>query len=150
MILDLLQNAERYYPIHPGFRAAFEYLKTHDVTTMTAGKHVIDGDRLAIMVNNCDGRGPSGAKLEAHRKYIDIQLTVSGTEVIGWKNIQGCDDVEVPYTDASDMALYHNPSDHWMVVPAGTFAIFYPEDAHAPLAGTGHVVKGVMKVALNW
>jgi beta-galactosidase beta subunit len=34
-------------------------------------------------------------------------------------------------------------------VPAGHFAIFFPEDAHAPLAGEGHLVKAVVKVAVE-
>lgn len=150
MILDQLSNADRYLPLHPGFKAAFEYLKTHDVTKLEAGKHVIDGERLAIMVNKCPGRGQGGAKLEAHKKYIDIQLTIQGTEVIGWKNVEACKQVETPYTASADIAFYTDPSDFWLTVPPGTFAIFYPEDAHAPLAGSGDVIKGVMKIAVDW
>lgn len=150
MIFDLMSNADRYTALHSGFKAAFEYLRTHDVTKLEAGKHEIDGERLAIMVNKCTGRGIQGAKLEAHKKYIDIQLTVQGTEVIGWKNVGTCTQVETPYVDSADIAFYKDPSDVWLTVPPGTFAVFYPEDAHAPLAGEGDVVKGVMKIAVDW
>jgi beta-galactosidase beta subunit len=33
-------------------------------------------------------------------------------------------------------------------VPAGSFAIFFPDDAHAPLATTGEAHKLVVKVAV--
>ncbi len=38
----------------------------------------------------------------------------------------------------------------WFAVKPGSFAIFYPQDAHAPLAGTGETRKAVMKVAVDW
>jgi beta-galactosidase beta subunit len=35
----------------------------------------------------------------------------------------------------------------WVAVPPGSFAIFFPHDAHAPLGGEGRVKKAVVKVA---
>jgi YhcH/YjgK/YiaL family protein len=71
MILDILENAERYHPLNAGFKAARDYLRRTDFTNMTPGKHEIDGERLYVMINK--GRGREGAKLESHRRNIDIQ-----------------------------------------------------------------------------
>jgi biofilm protein TabA len=37
-----------------------------------------------------------------------------------------------------------------VATPPGTFAIFFPEDAHAPMAGEGLIHKVVVKVAVDW
>jgi beta-galactosidase beta subunit len=34
-------------------------------------------------------------------------------------------------------------------VPRGSFAIFFPEDAHAPLAGRGALTKAIVKIAVR-
>ena len=36
----------------------------------------------------------------------------------------------------------------WAALPPGKFMIFFPEDAHAPLAGSGDLHKAVMKFAI--
>ena len=48
MILDRLDNAQRYEAIHPGFRAAFEFLKRSDSANLPDGRHEIDGDRVSV------------------------------------------------------------------------------------------------------
>ena len=50
MVLDTLANAERSYSLHPGFKPAFEYLKTVDFETVGSGRHEIDGSRLFMIV----------------------------------------------------------------------------------------------------
>ena len=46
MILDRLENAIRYVPVHPGFEAAFNFLKQNSLNEFKEGKDQIDGDRL--------------------------------------------------------------------------------------------------------
>ena len=53
------------------------------------------------------------------------------------------------YDEAKDMELFGCRPEVWVDTPGGVFAIFFPEDAHAPMAATGPVHKVVMKVALN-
>jgi beta-galactosidase beta subunit len=35
-------------------------------------------------------------------------------------------------------------------VPTGHFTIFFPQDAHAPLAAEGALRKAVAKIAVDW
>lgn len=150
VILDHLDNADLYSKVHPGFAAAFEYLRTRDFSTFKEGKHEIDGERMYLMMNRCPGRGRAGVLFEAHQKYIDIQLTVSGTEEMGWRRTATCEQVKTPYNLEADYALFTDPVTFWMSTPPGYFAIFFPDDAHAPLAAECDLVKAVMKVAVDW
>ena len=90
MILDTLPNAARYARMHPGFARAFEFLSTTDLAVLAPGRHEIDGDRLYVSIDHKDGRGEEGARLEAHRRHIDIQYTIDGDERIGWMPLASC------------------------------------------------------------
>jgi len=84
MILDTLINSARYAGMHPGFARAFAFLAATDLAALPPGRHEIDGDRIYVSIDHKDGRGEDGARLEAHRRYIDIQYTIDGNELIGW------------------------------------------------------------------
>lgn len=148
MILKHVDEAERYESINPGFRAAFEFLRRHDLATLAPGRYPIDADRVFAIVDDTVGRGRAAARLEAHRRYIDVQFVVSGTEVIGWAPVARCT-IDTPYDEAKDILFSSDPPVTWLTLPAGTFVVFFPEDAHAPLAGTGPLRKVVIKVAVR-
>ncbi|MFN0052528.1 MAG: YhcH/YjgK/YiaL family protein [Planctomycetales bacterium] len=152
MILDRLDNAQRYALLHPGFQQAFAYLKQTDFQGMQPGRHDLDGTRLYVMLNQGDGRGRDGVKLEAHRKYIDIQYTVIGAEEIGWQPLAACSQVDTPFDPKADFGLFADRPTAWVAVPPGTFTIFFPEDAHAPMAALvgSPLLKAVIKVAVDW
>lgn len=149
MITDKLQRIERYLSVHPGFRAASEFLRRPDLKQLPAGRHEVDGTRLYAMVALDQGRGREKSLLEFHRKYIDIQYLAVGVDVIGWRPTELCDRIATPYDAEKDYGLYYDRPETWLEVPAGYFAILFPEDAHAPLATTGNVHKVVVKVAVD-
>lgn len=157
MILDRLQTADRYTTLHPAFARAFVYLRDADwARLMTAAqgaarhstRHPIDGDRMYASIDCVEGRGRDGARLEAHRRYIDIQFTIDGHEEIGWKPLGDCAATSVAYDDAKDVMFFSDRPDSWLSLPAGHFAIFFPDDAHAPLAGRGSLTKAIVKIAV--
>ena len=150
MILDLLTSAHRYGALHPGFAAAFEFIAGHDLAGLPLGRHAIDGDRLYVGMFDDQGRGQAGAKLEAHRRYIDIQCALRGSDEIGWRSLADCLEIAAPYAADRDIIFFHERPDSWFTLRPGAFTILFPEDAHAPLAGTGAVRKAVFKVALEW
>ncbi len=148
MILDNLAAADRYELMHPGFRAAFDYLRSVS-PPFVIGRHEIDGERLFAIVARNEGRGRDGAKLEVHRRYIDIQYCATGHEVIGWRPLGECSHAEGAFDEIRDIQFFADRPLTWVDVPCGNFAIFYPDDAHAPLAGEGEVWKIVVKVAVE-
>ena len=149
MILDQLQNWKRYIALHPGFKTAFEFLNRHDLATLTAGRHPINDDRLCAIVIREIGKGRDIAKLETHRLFIDVQFTVTGTDSIGWKPAVECTGDANGYNSEKDVAFFTDRPETWLTVPQGIFAVFYPEDAHAPLGGVGPLHKVVVKVAVD-
>mgnify|MGYP001026687321 CR=1 FL=1 len=149
MLIDNLQNADRYLPLHSGFVGAFAFLRRKDLDQLPNGQHEIDGERLYAIVSRDRGRGREQSLLESHRRYIDIQFVVSGEECIGWLRISDCKRVSSPYDADNDLEFFFDRPATWLAVSPGNFAVFYPEDGHAPLAAQGPIHKVVVKVALK-
>jgi biofilm protein TabA len=158
MVVDTLANCERYATLHPEFAKAFEFLAHADWVELASGsvsperhsvRHEIDGDRLYVSIDHMEGRGRDGARLEAHRRHIDIQFTIEGNEEIGWKPLADCGEPADAFNDDRDVGFFSDSPRTWLSLPAGCFAIFFPDDAHAPLAGRGTVKKAIVKIAID-
>jgi biofilm protein TabA len=149
IIINKLQHAERYFKMHPAFDKAFAFLRQDGLDELPAGRHEIDGDRLFCMISKGPGRSRSEAKLEAHRKYIDIQYIIAGTDEMGFKSIAACKLTETGYDADKDIEFFKDQPDSWTPVPAGSFVIFFPQDAHAPLVSSGEIHKAVLKIAVK-
>lgn len=148
MILDSIQNAERYYALHPHFKAVFDYLRATDVRALEDGRHTIDGDNLFVNVSSLELRPLDAAHLEAHNRYIDIQVVIEGEEHFGWSERKDCMKPEGSFDEERDIIFYGDKPQTFYKVRAGQFTILYPEDAHAPMLGDGRVKKLIFKVAL--
>lgn len=150
MVLDKLPNAHRYHTLHPLFEQAFHYLQDTDLARVETGIHEIDGKKLFAIISDGQGITEQEYKLEVHRKYIDIQFIISGTDRMGWKDLAMCNEPNDPYTEERDAAFFPDKTSSWFDVPAGSFTIFYPDDAHAAMVTGARVVrKVVLKIAVE-
>jgi YhcH/YjgK/YiaL family protein len=149
MILDTLKNKEQYASLHPRFKAVFDYIDTHDLASMELGRHDIDGDNIFVMVQELELRPYEQARLELHRKYIDIQLVLRGKEeVFGWSEKKDCLTAETEFDEAKDIQLFTDKPQCFYTVREGQFSILFPEDGHAPMLGEGVVKKCIFKILL--
>lgn len=149
MIIDTLENAGKYYSIHPLFSKAFDYIKTLDLKNAEIGKSDLS-EGLKIIVSEKEGmtQEESVAKFECHNQNIDIQLCISGTEQFGWKPRGSCSSPKGEYNPEKDVAFYNDAPDMYFQLTDNQFAIFFPEDVHAPMIGDGVIKKMVVKVKI--
>ena len=149
MIIDSLSNAAKYTSVHPLFAKAFEYIKSQDLSTLEVGKYEIS-EGLRAIVSDKQGMtaAESGAKFECHNKNIDIQFCIRGNETIGWKPRESCTSQKGDYNPEKDVVFYNDAPDTYFDLKDSQFAIFFPEDVHAPMISDGMVKKLVIKVAL--
>jgi YhcH/YjgK/YiaL family protein len=90
---------------------------------------------------------------ESHRTYIDLQVIVSGEELMEVIDISRIS-VSEPYDPARDLIKYHDIADASMLrLRAGAAAIFFPVDVHMPSlrlqASATLVRKTVVKIPVN-
>ena len=149
MILDTLSNIDRYASLHPLFPRAIAFIRSTDLNSLAAGIHPIIEDQLFVIVEEAQGRSRTEAKLECHRKYIDIQLVLEGTDEMGWKPLADCTKPVSDYSTEKDIRFFYDTADSWISTPANAFCIFFPDDAHAPLVSTGKIRKLVFKIAVD-
>lgn len=146
MILDSLKNAASTLALNPLFKQAFDYIQSNDLSKVEPGKIVLDGDKLFISVMEIEGKTPEAAKMESHQKYIDIQVVLSGVETMGWTPIGLCTNAIEPYNGDKDIQFFTDKPSSYLTVHTGDFAVFFPEDGHAPGIGNGPIKKAVVKV----
>jgi YhcH/YjgK/YiaL family protein len=119
------------------------------------GETRLDGDDVFMRVLSYPTRSPEdpGAGLEAHREFIDIQMALVGGERIDWFPVEELVP-KAPYDPACDVQFFLRPGSAPASVDVlpGTFAVFFPEDAHMPqlvtARGDDRVKKAVVKIRL--
>ena len=132
MVIDRLENIEKYTLLHPLFEQAIDFLKSHDLHSLEIGKTEL--------------KEKENAKLETHKDYIDIQIPLSGTEIMGYTAAQDCLPVDAPYNAEKDITFFEGLAEDYIAVKPGMFAIFFPQDGHAPGITPDGVKKIIVKV----
>ena len=135
--------------MHPRLAAGLDWLRNTNLASLSLGKTIIDGEHLFALIQEYTPKDPELGKLEAHRRYWDIQHVARGEERMGWVNL-GEVAVSEPYGTERDVGFFTGQCNFFRV-PAGSFAIFGPQDVHMPgvaLEGgqEGIVRKIVVKV----
>ena len=128
---------------------ALDYLQKTDFSRVKPGRYELDGDRVYALVQHRETRPRKGSLWEAHRRYIDIQHVFDGLELMGYANIAALKVAE-EYDESKEAVMLRGKGD-FVTVPAGTFVIFFPEDAHMPsvaLKASASVKKVVVKVMM--
>lgn len=144
MILDKFENAALYESCHPRFKAAFDFLRQHDLVALPTGKIELDGKNLFINVLDFKGKAEADCRMETHHDYIDIQMPVNGCEQMGWKATADLQEVTTPYNTEKDVAFYADKATTQLNVQAGQFAIFFPCDGHQPGIAEGKEYRKII------
>lgn len=147
MIFSTLSQSSRYAALHPLFPRVFEYIRNTDLLALEPGRYPVVGDELIAIVEQVSARSRAAAKLECHRRYIDIQLVLEGVDEMGWKPLADCYEPVIEFNVDKDIQFFRDAPTSWIATPPGAFCIFFPEDAHAPLVGEGTIRKVIFKIA---
>lgn len=149
MIFDKLENMKDYRSIMPQLKAIENYVLAFKQNPETEGGE-LDGDNLKVSVSTYETRTHEGAKYEAHRKYADVQVVVSGREIIGWAPVSDCTLVD-DFKEDGDIAFYTCEKGTMGIVNEDYFMVLFPQDAHMPclkVADDETVTKLVFKVKI--
>ena len=149
MVADRLANSHLYRPLAPRIAAAFDYVSSTDFTAIPDGRYAVDGDRIFALVQRYMSKPLAEGRWEAHRRYIDLQVILRGTEQIGYVSI---DQLQAePYDTDRDLIWLSGSAGQWITLPAGHFTLLWPGDAHMPglqAESSSDVLKVVVKIAV--
>ncbi len=151
MIYDNFTNFDRYSFVAPEVWNKVKSFIINATACVDAGKYLIFNENCFANVAKYMPQELDENKLEAHREYLDIQLTLKGVERIYCREIGDLDEV-VEFSESKDVGFYKMREDKVtsLDIGEGYFAIFYPHEGHLPgcvVDGKeGEVIKIIIKI----
>lgn len=149
MIIDHIEQLLSYRDFLPDLVHIHSFLHEGDILMRDPGRYCLRGDDFFAIIEDCQGKGLSGAKLETHNRYLDLQICLRGEDLMGWRSKNTCTQILSPYQEKRDIALYNDLPDLWVPLRPTQFAIVAPHDAHAPLGGEGTLRKLIFKIPIS-
>jgi biofilm protein TabA len=148
MIVDALSLFAHYNALHRHFSQAFQALQSLDLLSMEDGSYDIVQDTIRVIIETASPNPHHTPILEAHRAYIDIQYCIEGEFCCGWKSLELCTSIQSDYSEKNDIIFFEDAPSGIVHIPQGHFAIFFPSDAHAPMAPNLITKKAIVKIAV--
>lgn len=149
MILDHIKNINNYSFLSSGLTRALAYIRDTDFSTLEERTYEVDGRDLFFFIQSYETQSANETP-EGHRRYIDIQYIISGKERMGVAQLDTMTE-EVEARPQNDIWFYRGAVD-LITATEGMFAVFFPNDVHAPCIspaeGANHVRKCVFKVRI--
>ena len=146
MIIDRIEEQERYYALHKDMELAFAFLaEAHD---LESGRYELEGGLFAT-VSEGDTRQIDTVELEAHKEYIDLQYCISGGERMAWAHIQ---ELNLASEHPEKDCYFYTGKSTAMSIRPGMFYIMFPSDGHKAGAHNEfpkHYRKVVVKIPFN-
>lgn len=145
MVIDTLDNLAKYEALNPLFKEVVAFLKHNDLNDLEPGIHEILGKDLFVNITTAKGRTPDEAVLETHREMIDIQIPLDSFETYGYTPLNHLP--EATYNAEKDITKYEGMAESFVDCQSGMFAIFFPQDGHAPcISMFPEIKKAIFKV----
>lgn len=146
MVIDTLDKLNSYAVLNPLFNDVVEFVKNNDLSALEPGKYPIKGDDLFLNIAIAKGKTPDEAVLETHNVMIDIQIPLSGSETYGYT--AACNLPEAEYNAEKDITKFGDlVAESYVTCQPGMFAIFFPQDGHAPcISAEAEIKKAIFKI----
>ncbi len=130
MIIDCLENAEKYYELHKDFKKIFRYLSELS-EELIPGRAVVRENEVWMEATVVEEKIEEKKISETHQKFLDIHFIVKGEEIFGYQSIQFLSSVN-GYDSEKDCELFTGAVQK-VLLKKGEFCIVFPEDAHIPM-----------------
>lgn len=147
MIIDNISNISAYMSLNKRMGCVIDFISKNDLRAMPSGQYPIMGDDVFVNIQECAGKTKDDAVIEFHREMIDIQLPLTTSETYGYADVTGVKADDFDMTHDIGFLTGRKPDGYITCVP-GMFAMFFPQDGHAPMIGDTSAVmkKAIFKV----
>ncbi|EGR7965962.1 DUF386 domain-containing protein [Vibrio vulnificus] len=118
--------------------------------TLPNGRYEIEGDNVFANVMNYVTESEPDKRAEVHQKYLDIQVVLSGQELILYGESYTDINSSESYDEENDFDLFNQiKEEQKLILSEGYAVIFFPGELHKPgcsIDGPNEVRKLVIKV----
>lgn len=150
MIFDRIEHAGCYLGIHPRLDVALCILSAIEPSELKPGRHVIQEGDVTCSRFTAQTHPREEGLFEAHRRFFDIHVPLSGTELLLFAPTEQLTPSGV-FDPGTDCQRFHCGQATELFLAPGMFAVCFPGDGHMPLVGEGapHCVeKLIFKVRI--
>lgn len=147
MIFDSISNIKNYKEIDT--KVADFILSLTDA--QACGKVFLSEDKLTYAnVEEYITKTIENCKPEAHKKYIDIQILLSGVEELDYTCTEGLK-ISEAYDEVRDIMFFEKTDRvlNRVILEPGNFVLLYPHEAHQPQMAYKNSPSGVKKVVVK-
>ena len=132
------------------WKAAFRWLATHDLTTVEGGRHPIEGTSLVVSVEDSTNDPLEKRGSESHRKHIDLQYVVKGTERFALLDHESSKP-NCEYSEKKDVIHYDYDPEKTIFTDSvpGEFFLFFPSDWHIAKIATDKEDQNIRVIVIK-
>ncbi len=146
MIYAHISDAKNYSGLGDAMAWALSQLASPRIKELPVGKTDLIPGKAWFSIQEPETKPSGEVPYEAHREFVDVQMTLKGEELIGYAPV-----VRLAQTsdyDEDEDIQYFEGKGTLLDCCCGMFAIFFPEDAHQPCVAKnpGRVRKVVVKI----
>jgi YhcH/YjgK/YiaL family protein len=151
MIFDIADNIGNYFEPGDDIYTAVEFVNNFD-PSQPDGTYPIDGDNIFAIVQSVTTENASQRKFEAHRKFIDVQMVLDGTERQDAAFVNDSIEITKKYDDQNDAMFFNEPKTFsTLTMTPGMFVVYTPTDGHRPccsIDGPKNIRKVCVKIKI--
>lgn len=141
MIYDHLNNIKNYKGMNPNLDTAIDFILKTDLNTLPEGRTEIDGEAVFANVMTAQTHELAEDSYEIHYQYMDIQIDLSGAEVIATGKGE-----QTPLGEQKgDFLAVRSAEGARCRLGDGYFQICMPLEAHGPGGWTEGVPETIRK-----
>ncbi|MCR5625841.1 MAG: YhcH/YjgK/YiaL family protein [Lachnospiraceae bacterium] len=148
MIIDKYSLVSNYREMLPHLDNAVKVLESLGKDPKV-GRYEFEGGYF--MIQEGDTVDISEGDYEAHRRYIDVQVILKGSELVAWDDIEDLK-VSKTYDNIKDFEMLSGDVKHVFKIDEGMFWVAFPSDAHKACKDMGektHYKKAVVKLPVE-
>jgi len=134
MIVDSFEHIGFYEAMLPNLKCGLDAIKVlQSKGELEEGTYNFEGGFFKVQKGVT--KAFTEGTFEAHKKYIDVQILIDGSEEIAWKEIKDLTEV-IPYDEEKDAARYSGTFENKILINKGMFWAAFPHDGHKAISHT--------------
>lgn len=145
MIINALKNISLYKDVYKHLPEAIAFLKKNDFSELVEGKNEFSDNFYIVKINGEKNPNFEGV-LEVHKEWIDIHIPLNTNDIIAYKELSFCRNIEKEYNEENDYMLYREQDSCIAVLPIQYFCIIDTTMTHMAMLGEGSIEKLVIKI----
>ena len=146
MIYDRLKNFYKYSNINTAFSDVNNFLNKTNLIDLPLGKIDVNNNGAFAIISEYNTKKTEDSFIEYHKKYIDIQIVISGVENIGFCFFE--ENKNIMFDEEKDFGKTNGDSIYFELAP-DNFAVFFPFEGHTPQLQINNVKSFVKKIVFK-